>query len=371
MPIAVASTLVSLTPSKVLKILLALPLWLAGASFACADSVGETGRSLGQGWPERLAPLVAQIDEEFSGELGFYLRDLDSGEYFSLRAQEQWYLASMVKLPVALALLDMVDRGEASLDERMTLNASDYVDGAGETNWHGPGTRLRLGWLLEQMIIRSDNTATDMLIRRIGIERVNARRAELVAHGFGEITTLADVRRRAYAEFHPGASSLSGRDFIEIRREQDESARLARIAERIGVARDSFAVNDLSSAFEAYYATGANSGRLDAHALLLERLQRLEALSTPSTVHLLGVMSRVVTGEHRLKAGWPDSVGFAHKTGTQRGRFCDGGIASRTVGESTRRLVVVACTRGSLSLADAERAMRELGAAAWRAGAFD
>ncbi|WP_162617924.1 serine hydrolase [Salinicola halophilus] len=319
-------------------------------------------------WPDRLTAEVARIDAEYPGEIGVYVQDLDDDTRFAYRADQPWYLASMIKVPVALALMREVDAGNLTLDDTMTLRQSDYVDGAGETNWHGVGETLSLRWLLEQMITRSDNTATDMLIRRVGVETVNDNLDRLIGPGIGTITTLADVRRHAYAEFHPNAFDLDGLEFLDIRKATREPARLAAISRFIGVPVSDFQARDLSQAFDRYYETGLNAGRLDSVGRLLAMIERGETLSPASTQTLLAVMERTRTGANRLRRSWPDDVDFAHKTGTQRSRFCDGGIASRDTAEGVRRVVVVTCAKGTLSMAPAERAMRDVGAAVWETG---
>ncbi|WP_456269564.1 class A beta-lactamase-related serine hydrolase [Kushneria sp. AK178] len=321
-------------------------------------------------WSKRLTADIERINADYPGEIGVVVRDLDSDSHFSFHGEQQWYLASMIKVPVALALMDAVDAGRLSLDDTMTLERSDYVDGAGETNWHSPGETLSLRWLLEQMITRSDNTATDMLIRRLGAEHVNEHLATLVPEGFERITTLADVRRYAYSEFHPNAMNLDGLEFVDIRKARQEPARLAAISRFIGVPVSDFQARDLSEAFEHYYASGLNSARLDAHERLLTRLARGELLSSESTEALMSVMTRTRTGTGRLRADWPDTVSFAHKTGTQRGRFCDGGIAIQDSDDGAHRVAVVACARGSLSLARSEQALKEVGRAVWQSGVF-
>ena len=69
-----------------------------------------------------------------------------------------------MSLPVAIAVLQAVERGEISLDTTVTLRAGDRVDGAGATLRQPLGASLSVRWLMGQMIIYSDNTATDMLI---------------------------------------------------------------------------------------------------------------------------------------------------------------------------------------------------------------
>jgi len=87
------------------------------------------------------------------------------------------------------------------------------------------------------------------------------------------------------------------------------------------------------------------------------------ALGPDSTAWLTGVMTRVRTGDRRIKAALPAGVGFAHKTGTQHRRYCDLGIASVQVRGRTEQVVIAACARGSASLAAGERALRDVGAA--------
>ena len=104
----------------------------------------------------------------------------------------------MVKVPVALAVMHAVDRGEVSLDTRVTLRAADFVDGAGTTNSMAPGTALSVRHLLEQMIIYSDNTASDMLIELAVETPVNltSRQKELLRE-FEKHDTTTSARELA------------------------------------------------------------------------------------------------------------------------------------------------------------------------------
>lgn len=91
--------------------------------------------------------------------------------------------------------------GNLTLDERLTLAQSDFVDGAGPTNWHDPGTPISIRYLMEQMITVSDNTASDMLIDRVGLEAVNQRARSMIAASggnpadIGPISKLVEVRQ--------------------------------------------------------------------------------------------------------------------------------------------------------------------------------
>ncbi len=302
---------------------------------------------------------------------GVYVRDLDTGDALSFHGAERWYLASSVKVPVAVAVLRGVERGAFTLDTPLTLREADYVDGAGPTKRQAAGTPLTVRWLLEQMIVFSDNTASDMLIELVGLPAVNAVAQEAAPGGLERITTLADVRRQAYAQLTPEALHLSGRDFLELKAQRGDREVKDTLARLLHVAPASLRPLGVGEAFEAYYATGLNSGRLDAYGELLAQLAQGRLLNPAHTRYLLGVMERVQTGPQRIKAGLPAGVTFAHKTGTQRARTCDSGLITRpadALHPHAVRAIVVACTRGEPSTTRSDRTLRQVGIAICQSG---
>ena len=319
-------------------------------------------------WPARLEADLARLSTQQDTAFGVYVRDLDTGVSASWRGDRRWYLASMVKVPVAIAVLRGVERGDYELDTRLTLRAGDYVDGAGFTNGHAVGTPLTIRFLLEQMIIYSDNTASDMLIDLVGIASVNATARSLVPEGIAEITSLADVRREVYSRLTPAARRLSGVDFLELRKLRTDGERLQMLSRLTGTPVADFKLPTLNAAYDAYYASGLNVGRLDAHAELLALLADGKALDPVRTDYLLGVMARTATGPNRLKAGLPARARFAHKTGTQRRRTCDGGIVTVPRSAGPQRVVIVACTSGENSAVRSDLALRQVGMALCRSG---
>ena len=311
-------------------------------------------------WAANVQHNIERINH--SGELGVHIKDMASGAIVSVRSDEFWYLASGVKVPVAVALLQQVEKDIVSLDSKIRLTETDYVDGAGRTNRYRPGSQLSVRFLLEQMLIYSDNTASDMLIRLVGLDAVNAVLAEQVPRGFGTVTTLADVRRSIYSGFHPQATGLRGRDFLRIRAQPD-NRRISELAKVIAVPMEQFALANIDSAYEAYYATHMNTGSLAAYSAFLEAIVRGQLLQPETTAYLLDLLANVKTGTRRIKAGLPASVTFAHKTGTQHRRICDLGIATGPASNANQDniLLIAACSRDFSSLADAEAALRKVG----------
>lgn len=319
-------------------------------------------------WAAVLQAELARVAARHTASVGVYVHDLETGVSVSHRADEVWYLASTVKVPVAMAVLRAVERGDFTLDTTLRLRASDYVDGAGATNARPVGAPLSVRTLIEQMIIYSDNTASDMLIGLVGLHAVNAVVEQLVPHGIERITTLADVRRHAYGHLTSEAVHLTGQDFLVLKQQRNDAERLQALARLLRVPTASFKVASVADAFEAYYASGLNSGRLDAYAHLLQQLAEGKVLNPGHTAYLLRVMARVQTGTQRIKAGLPANARFAHKTGTQRARTCDSGLITVPKLGRDQRVIVVACTRGEWLVGRSDRALKDVGTAICKSG---
>lgn len=321
-------------------------------------------------WATKLQHELAALGARERVAFGVHVRDLDGGAAVSHRAEESWYLASMVKVPVAIAVLRGIEAGRYGFDTTLTLRASDYVDGAGATNGLPVGAQLSIRYLLEQMIVYSDNTATDMLIDLAGAAEVNTLVASTVPEGLQRITPLGDIRRAIYAMVVPNADRLSGTDLVLLRRSRSDAELVQLLRQLVKAPPLPEPSITLNSAFDAYYASGLNSGRLDAYGDLLARLADGRMLSPEYTDYLLTLMERIATGAHRIKAGLPGTVRFAHKTGTQRRRACDAGVVRWSQHAQPRRALIVACVRDAPTLERAEAVLMRVGRAVCISGLF-
>ncbi|WP_143476431.1 serine hydrolase [Pseudacidovorax sp. RU35E] len=319
-------------------------------------------------WRGRMATAVQQLDSHPQTGLGVYVLDLATGQSFGHRAEERWYLASMVKVPVAIAVLQAVERGDITLDTTVTLRAGDRVDGAGATLRQPLGASLSVRWLMGQMIIYSDNTATDMLIDLVGLQAVNGVVQALAPRGIARITPLAEVRRQVYGQLTPAASHLSGSDLLALHRAGSDATRRRQLAELLAVSPSQLKAGSLDAAYDAYYAEGLNSGRLDAYAQILVALAEGRALGAEATQTLLKLMEDVATGPQRLRAGLPPQARLAHKTGTQRRRICDAGLVRMPGTDARHPVALVACVRDAPSLTRAEHLLAQTAAALCRSG---
>ena len=329
---------------------------LAGMGGVSAETIAEASI--------RLAEEIQRIEDGMSGQMGVYVRHLTDDWSVSHRLDRDWYLASTIKVPLAVAVLQRVEAGELALDHVLTLAETDLVDVAGDLLWHRPGHRFTVDDLLRRSIEDSDSSATDMLIRLLGEASFNRQVRERIAPtGFSRITTILQVRYDAYSEVHPAVGQLSNRDFIELRSVHTQDARYGMLLDKLGIEADDAVVSTSREAFERYYRRGLNSANLEAFGLLLERLLRGELLAHVHTDRLLEYMQNISTGDRRIKAGLPNGVPFAQKTGTQIARACNVGILD----PRGAAVVVAACIEGFEDLRTVEAAFEALGRALYPA----
>ena len=298
---------------------LTLALGVVGAPNARADDYYPQ-------WPRALQSDVLRIARGFPGEFALYVKDLSTGTRYTFNAATPMYLASGVKIPVMVALFRQIKARRASLAEELIYEESDQRDGSPVMNYAKFGTAMTVEGLLNAMIHNSDNAATDMVIRHIGIEEVNRGLVLEGIFGFGPITTLIDVRRAVYKNMSPKTLDFEPKQIFELAMAKPLSARLTKLAEFTGEPPGTFTPADYQRAYRRYYQSGYNSAPVEAMADLLERLVRGKVVSKSYSDQMMDVLHGTKTGTRRVRAGLPEGVLLAHKTGTQYRRVCDFGV---------------------------------------------
>lgn len=121
----------------------------------------------------RLGTLAAQMP---GLTLAAFLYDTETGNFMNLQGAGPISAASTIKVPVLVAFLQDVDAGLIKLDEPLTMQPSQIATGSGDLQDQPPGTVYTALETASWMIINSDNTATNMLIDRLGgAEKLNQR----------------------------------------------------------------------------------------------------------------------------------------------------------------------------------------------------
>jgi beta-lactamase class A len=154
-----------------------------GAFAAIGTSVAlpTTARTL-TGQPAQRAILAAKlraelhrIADETKGVVGAQVLDLATGERIGVNDTLTFPQGSAIKIPLLIELYHQDDAGTLELSTRVPVRLADRTGGSGLLQNLGDGTsELSLGDLAMFMITVSDNTATNMLIDRVGMDKVNA-----------------------------------------------------------------------------------------------------------------------------------------------------------------------------------------------------
>jgi beta-lactamase class A len=223
----------------------------------------------------------------YAGRAAVVLHEPAAGGRLAINEAALFPAASIIKLAVLWAFYRMAEAGAIDAGERIELPAQQRAGGTGVLSALDPGLRLTWRDVATLMITVSDNTATNLLIDRLTMARVNAEMAQL-----GLIHTR--LRRRMM---------------------DSESAHLG--------------LENETTAGET--------------ASLLGHLLNSAAISAPARQAILDIMKRQQLND-RLSRAWPEETIFAHKTGSLPGRAeHDAGILF--AGE--RQVIVVVLTDGA------------------------
>lgn len=219
-----------------------------------------------------LEARLTSIADNSPGNIGIAALDLRTGEMVSVNGDRPFPMASTMKVAVAANYLAQVEHGRRTLADRIAGRSAAA--------------------LMEAMIIRSDNYATDLLMRDLGGPKVI--QSWLEQNG---VTGLRIDRN---------------------------------IARLLADRRDLWDVRD--------------SATPKAMVQLLRQIDSGRLLRPSSRSHLLGLMARCITGKNRMRALLPAGTRVEHKTGTLSNYSSDVGFITLPDG---RRLAVAFFARSS------------------------
>lgn len=124
---------------------------------------------------QKLEATIHDVDQHLDGVMGLAIEDLKTGDQFFLRENEVFAQASSIKITVLANLYLQAQQGKLKLNDLYTVQASDLVPDSDIMGGLTPGvTRITLRDLATMMVAVSDNSATNVLIDRIGMDNVNA-----------------------------------------------------------------------------------------------------------------------------------------------------------------------------------------------------
>lgn len=282
--------------------LVAILFWLLAFVAQPAWAMADLSHRPGNGAVRPSSPGLQSLERQLAflvagapSDVGVAALDLKTGELVSVNGDRPFPMASTVKVAIAANYLAHVEHGNRSLD--------DTIGGR------------RASKLIEAMLVRSDNPATDLLLRDLG----------------GPATVQAWLTQ----------NRITG---VRIDRS---------IARLLSDRRDLQDIRDSSTP--------------RAMVELLRRIDSGKLIGPASRAYLLDLMARCMTGRNRMRALLPTGTQVEHKTGTLSGLSSDVGFITLPDG---RRIAVAFFARGGTNrprtIAQAARAIYDGFAAAWR-----
>jgi beta-lactamase class A len=236
----------------------------------------QPARRYAPGFEQQLANLA----EASQGRIGVAALDLRSGRTIDVLGDQRFPMASTSKIAIAATFLEGVDQGRWSLSSEfplmMPVPSARFSSAVAPVR---PGSYMSARALIEQMITRSNNYATDALLKVVG----------------GPNAVNNWVRRAGVNDWH------IDRDIATL-------------------VRDDGAVNP------ATVIDTRDSATPMAMVRLLAGIYNGDMLSADSRQVLLGAMSRCLTGKRRIPALLPSGTTVLHKTGSLNNTSSDVGI---------------------------------------------
>ena len=287
--------------------------------------------------------LNARIAEEaggFEGTLGVAVRHLGTEESGSLHGRELFPTASVFKLPVIVELYRLVESRKLSLDDVRILREEDKVPGSGILKELSEGLNVSLRDLTRLMMILSDNTATDMILSYVGMDRVNATMDSL---GLKKTRVVATCRDLLFDLV--GANDLPA-----------EERTLAAYQERVkeGTNRGSWSLGIERN----------NVTTPEEMNTLLTLIAEGKAATRASCDEIIAIMARCQTGEYRVHKYLPATeVKMYRKTGSLPGIRNDVGIIQ--VNATGERYCISCFTKGAKDVYAAEEAIAKVSRAVY------
>ncbi|MFQ5789188.1 MAG: serine hydrolase [Acidobacteriota bacterium] len=290
---------------------------------------------------ERLREVVAEVVDRAPGEIGVAIKHLESGQQVEVRGHQAYPMASTFKLPILVELFNQVDEGKIRLDEMVSLDVADLHLGSGQLKHYlVPGVSLSLENLALLMMRISDNSATDILLDRVGVDNVNRR---LAALGIEGISVNRSCQRLILNHLGLSEEVAQGKTYEEVVNWLDdyepEPGELEKAAARFeDDPRD--------------IATPLAMNRL------LEKILQHQAAKPESCRKMIDIMLQCDTGKNRIRGFLSRDVEVAHKTGTIGGTVNNVGVIFLPAGRG--RIVVSVLSKKMTDRDGAERAIADV-----------
>ena len=187
----------------------------------------------------RLGAGLQRIAANYSGKCAYALTDLAASEHLAFNQGEVMPTASLLKVPVLVALYQAIAEGRTGLQDRIQYREDQRCLGSGVLVHMTPGAEMTVRDAAALMIVISDNIATNMVIDLVGLERINKTMSDLglektvLLRRLGDRGIGTDARNMAVSTpeemsrlleliaRHEAVSPEASEDMLRIMRRQD------------------------------------------------------------------------------------------------------------------------------------------------------
>ncbi len=170
--------------------------------------------------PQTLDERIKAEIETFRGKVWIYAKNLDTGKDYALRSDEQVRTASTIKLPIMTETFHQIAQGKISWTDEIVLTKEKKQGGSGILFEFSDDTKLDLKTAVNLMIVVSDNTATNLVLDKVGTDNVNdfmdtlglkQTRSLRKVFGGGEAKVNSEARLKLF-----GLGVSSPRDMVKL-----------------------------------------------------------------------------------------------------------------------------------------------------------
>jgi D-alanyl-D-alanine carboxypeptidase (penicillin-binding protein 5/6) len=166
-----------------------------------------------------LADILGPAIKAHRGNVAVAVKHLKTGDTFEHNAEKPMPTASLIKFPVMIAAYDAVEKSKLSLDDMIEIKKDDLVPGSGVLTSHfSPGTKISLRDAIHLMIVYSDNSATNLVLDKLGLPATNELMASMDcpetrvnSKVFRRDTSIAPERSKEF-----GLGSTTAREMVKL-----------------------------------------------------------------------------------------------------------------------------------------------------------
>ncbi len=247
-----------------------------------------------------LTKKISAIEKKSNSIMGITAIYIEKNKVITHNSTQRFFMASTIKLPIAMAFLHRVDQKKDSLNRIIKLGLSNSVPGSGTLHHACEKKKISMSMqqILKYMLTNSDNSASDTILHTVnGPEYVTKRMYEL---GFKNIFINRSILEMFMDTNHVDHSLMN-------------KPRSVYSWKRIF---NSIPLKNKVLAWQRFENDKRDTTTPDEMAKLLVKLYKKEALSESSTQVLINIMEQCRTGRSRIRGLLPGNVKVAHKTGT-------------------------------------------------------